>query len=346
MQIDVPKAIKELLYEKDVVIIPGLGALITSPAPASVDYVQGAVSPPSKKIEFNPNLVTNDGVLARYIEEHYTVSFREAVHAISQFVAQAKETLEKKEIVEIPGVGRIYSDYEDHLRLIPDETNFAADSFGLPPVDIQPVTREKESKQSQTAAHSPIPESLTTEEPEEPAPRRAASPWTRYVPWLVGGLAIVAAVVVFVLISKDDSQIQLPDTDRVNVSPRQLEGSAQADRAPSDDIDHVEQPESRQDAPAQTDESATQPPPTQQPAAPPTREAFIVIHSFGVQRNAERFSSKLQQDGYQAETRLWKGLHRVGILFPYTRTAQIDSIKQVLGARYESQPKLFEELEN
>ncbi|RME06705.1 MAG: hypothetical protein D6816_07425, partial [Bacteroidetes bacterium] len=135
MQIDVAQAIKELLYKSDSVIIPGLGGLIATPVPASVDYVQGSVEPPSRKLEFNENLAINDGVLARFIEEQYTVSFREAVEAITDFVNEARKALERREIVEIPEVGRIYLDYQQQIRFMPDKTNFAVDSFGLPPVN-------------------------------------------------------------------------------------------------------------------------------------------------------------------------------------------------------------------
>lgn len=347
MQIDVAKAIKELLYKSDSVIIPGLGALIATPVSASVDYVQGSAEPPSRKLEFNENLVINDGVLARFIEEHYTVSFREAVAAITEFVNEAKAALERREIVEIPEVGRIYQDYQQQIRFMPDKTNFAVDSFGLPAVSLNPVVREPAG----TAAGAVAGSAASTAEPATEAPPPATpvpSFFQKYMPWLIGVGAVVLAVVLFVMFAGGGSTPSVPDTDRLNVSPKSsLEnqdeqqgkiadaepGIGDADEAGNNEGDAAIAEEAQPETPAPT------------PAEPEVKEAFIVVHSFKNPRNANNFYNVLSEAGYRAEKRLWNGLQRVGIIFPYRYPAEIDSIKAVLGPKYKSGPKLFEELE-
>ena len=86
MNIDVAKAIKELLYTNEAVILPGLGGFTGSPVSAVVDYVQGSVQPPSRKLEFNPNLVINDGILVNHIQKSEVITAQEATVAIDNYV--------------------------------------------------------------------------------------------------------------------------------------------------------------------------------------------------------------------------------------------------------------------
>ena len=350
MQIDVAKAIKELLFKSDSVIIPGLGGLIARPVPASVDYVQGSVEPPSRKLEFNENLVINDGVLARFIEEQYTVSFREAVEAITNFVNEAKETLERREIVDIPEVGRIYQDYQSQIRFMPDKTNFAVDSFGLPAVNFRPAVRERDAAAATAGGAASVPVGVAGDVP--PPAESSPSFVKKYLPWLVGLGAVLLALVLFIMFSGGDSTPNVPDTDRLNVSPKD-NGNA---RKPNDDAVAGADTEQPGEVPGQASPADPEDDETSSgqelsdgesgaPAAPEVKEAFIVVHSFGNPRNANNFYNVLSEAGYRAEKRLWNGLQRVGIIFPYRYPTEIDSMKAVLGPKYKSGPKLFEELE-
>jgi hypothetical protein len=343
MQIDVAQAIKELLYKSDSVIIPGLGGLIATPVPASVDYVQGSVEPPSRKLEFNENLVINDGVLARFIEEQYTVSFREAVEAITDFVNEAREALERREIVEIPEVGRIYLDYQQQIRFMPDKTNFAVDSFGLPPVNFKPVVRERDEGAAVGAGAAAATAGAAGSSPPKPA-EAAPSFVKRNLPWLVGLGAVLTAVLLFIVFSGGDSSPKAPDKDRLNVSPK----SSTENQPPADDAVAEENKgamDENNNAAAGGEGSVAEAEKPAPPAEPEVKEAFIVVHSFKNPRNANNFYNVLSEAGYRAEKRLWNGLQRVGIIFPYRYTTEIDSMKQVLGPKYKSGPKLFEELE-
>ena len=51
-------------------------------------------------------------------------------------------------MVNIPGVGRLYKDFESNIQFIPDSTNFNKDSFGLPTIKFYPILRDKVSAES------------------------------------------------------------------------------------------------------------------------------------------------------------------------------------------------------
>ena len=48
MQIDIAQHIEQLLYNHDTLIVPGFGGFTSSKTPASVDYIGGVLTPPSK----------------------------------------------------------------------------------------------------------------------------------------------------------------------------------------------------------------------------------------------------------------------------------------------------------
>ena len=61
--------ISDLLYSYDCVVIPDFGGFVANYASAKVQAVQHKITPPSKKISFNKNLRTNDGLLNNYIAD-------------------------------------------------------------------------------------------------------------------------------------------------------------------------------------------------------------------------------------------------------------------------------------
>ena len=143
MNIDIAACIRELLFEHEAVIVPGFGGFVASYKATVIDHVQGTLSPPAKKLQFNENLLVNDGLLLQQVMDHYKVDQETATKAIDQYVDKLLLALSKREIVEIPQVGRLYKDFEDQYKFLQDSKNYNADAFGLPTVQFYPVIRQK-----------------------------------------------------------------------------------------------------------------------------------------------------------------------------------------------------------
>ena len=124
MNIDVASYLEHLLFEHESVIIPDLGGIVSSYRSASIDYVQGLLHPPSKSLSFNKNLIINDGILIGSLVQDHGISEKKARKIIEQYVEKTKKTLDRREIVVFPGVGRLYKDYEGNLQFLQDSTNF------------------------------------------------------------------------------------------------------------------------------------------------------------------------------------------------------------------------------
>ncbi len=135
--------IKEVIFQNGSVVIPGLGAFTSSYKSATVDMIQGQMSPPSLEISYDPNLIINDGVLLDFIKKKYQITTQEAQSRIDAFTEFAVNTFKNHEILVITDVGRLYKDYTDKIRYLPENTNFNQDTFGLPAVQFYPVSRSK-----------------------------------------------------------------------------------------------------------------------------------------------------------------------------------------------------------
>lgn len=143
MNIDITPYIKELLFEHNNLVIPSFGAFTLQYAPSTIDHVQGLLSPPTKSISFDSNLIVNDGKLVDIIQQKHKVSTAEANQQIDTFVQVIKDQLGRREMVNIAGVGRLYKDFESNIQFIPDSTNFNKESFGLPSIQFYPILKEK-----------------------------------------------------------------------------------------------------------------------------------------------------------------------------------------------------------
>lgn len=143
MNIDITPYIKELLFENNSLVIPGFGALTLTYSPSTIDHVQGLLNPPTKSINFDKNLIVNDGKLVNIIQEKHQVSTEAANQQIGKFVNIMKDQLERREMVNIANVGRLYKDFENNIQFIPDSTNFNKEAFGLPTVNFYPILRDK-----------------------------------------------------------------------------------------------------------------------------------------------------------------------------------------------------------
>lgn len=371
MTTDVNKAIQDLLFEQTAVIVPGLGGFTSTPGAATVDYVQDIITPPASKLDFNPNLIINDGVLVQYLQKGNMSTYQEAEALVESFVALVRGTLERREIYEIPKVGRLYQDYEQKIRFMPEGNNFNAESFGLPTVEFQPLLKEK--PKLMPTPPKPATETVVgglTTGVDAATPIVAEEPPTSVImkvfPWMVLLAAILIALTLYKIFGGPRQPVaDLPQaTERINVKPalpaEENTTTETPAKEPSSDAG-ITTP--NEDSPATTPPVAEQPkpePPKQATAAPKTEVApkvkvepspkveegansyYLVVHSFGKQGNASKFASTLKGDGYSTRTRQVGNLYRVGVLFK--SQAEMEKERAILANKYKAGPKTEKEL--
>lgn len=143
--IDIAHHIERLLFLHDTLVVPGLGGFTATRASANVDYATNTVHPPSKTLTFSENLVTDDGILVEDIAQTHGLSLKEARRLVEEFVQQTQAKLDQRDIVNLPGVGRLYKNYLQKIQFLPDTTNFNANAYGLPPLQFSPIARSRET---------------------------------------------------------------------------------------------------------------------------------------------------------------------------------------------------------
>ena len=292
MDIDIAPYIKELLYKHNNLVIPGFGNFVLSYASTTIDHVQGILNPPSKKIAFDTNLLTNDGKLIDHIKEKHQLGTEDATAIINTFVSKIKMQLGKREMVTLPEVGRLYKDFEDNIQFIPDVTNFNKESFGLPTINFYPILRENTSNANVATTSSTTklpPKKNVLNKNTNTATKKATVAkntikkpikkgfWDTYY-WIPGALLVLllAGLGTCVIYPKLKGTATVVD-NRVNQKPSKIDEDAIED--PKEDmIDMQMEQEAEQEVDNIDTESIT--------VSPNQRECIVSIGVFGEKANA------------------------------------------------------------
>lgn len=142
------KYISELLLDHECVIVPEFGAFISKETPAVLDYVNHRLTPPSKEVAFNGQLITDDGLLIGYIAKKQGVSMTEAAKQVHDFASQSLAVIDASGVLRLDGMGvlsRVTS--RDYVFRLDENLNLFGGAFGLTPLKAQPIYRRETYKQ-------------------------------------------------------------------------------------------------------------------------------------------------------------------------------------------------------
>lgn len=124
--------ISNLLYRYECVVVPGFGAFLTHKIPASIHQPSNTFYPPKKRLSFNGQLQSNDGVLANHIAESEQISYENAIDKITKQVVSLEQRLKKDETVILPNIGELKRTKNGQLLFEPYYSiNYLTESFGL-----------------------------------------------------------------------------------------------------------------------------------------------------------------------------------------------------------------------
>ena len=144
------KSITDLLLDHECVIVPEFGAFISKETPAVLDYVNNRLTPPSKEVRFNGQLITDDGLLIGYVAKQQGISMTAAAKQVHDFAMQSLAVIEASGVLRLDGMGllsRVTS--RDYVFQLDEELNLFGDAFGLTPLKLQPIYRRETYKQIQ-----------------------------------------------------------------------------------------------------------------------------------------------------------------------------------------------------
>lgn len=123
--------IGQLLQKHNCVIVPEFGGFIANYKSAIVDRVNNRISPPSKSVLFNPNLVNNDGLLGNYVAQVQAVTYPQALDFIASDVDKWNTELKAGGRVEIGDVGFLFQQDNQIIFEQNREVNLLLNAYGL-----------------------------------------------------------------------------------------------------------------------------------------------------------------------------------------------------------------------
>lgn len=126
------QVILQLLFTNDCVIVPDFGGFVAQRKSAQFDFEKQIISPPSKQILFNKQLIQNDGLLVHEMAKENSLAYYQSSHKIEQTVIDWKRNLKDGKKLTLRELGVFWIDVEGNLQFNQNDTfNVLLDSFGL-----------------------------------------------------------------------------------------------------------------------------------------------------------------------------------------------------------------------
>ena len=162
--ISISEAISDLLFVRDTVVVPGLGAFVKKPTSAQVNPVANYFGMPSSEVVFDSNLREDNDLVVNYIAEKNEVPEDEARRLLAMFVSDCFNSLKQGKKVVLNNIGILSIDWAGDLVFEQDKSmNYNSDAFGLCDFTLEPVLRSKtkdeikaEIEQQQKDKNTPV----------------------------------------------------------------------------------------------------------------------------------------------------------------------------------------------
>ena len=140
----ITKYISELLYDHECVVVPEFGAFITKECPATLDYVNHRLTPPSKELAFNGQLLSDDGLLVDHVAKRQNVTRNVASQMVHDFAMRSLAVVEASGVLRLDGMGILSRvNDKDYVFQLDGNLNLFGDAFGLTSFTVQPIYRSE-----------------------------------------------------------------------------------------------------------------------------------------------------------------------------------------------------------
>lgn len=165
MDIDLlSKMVKEMILDRDRVVLPGLGSFVAEMVPATFSDKGYTINPPYRRLFFRQKPDEGGDLVTIYAESN-KIDPQMAEKILRNFLSELKAVLHEKKTVVFPGLGRLRATKENHLFFVADENlDIYPEGFGLEPISLK---THQETSEEVTAAVEGL-KSLVTEVVAEP----------------------------------------------------------------------------------------------------------------------------------------------------------------------------------
>lgn len=184
MDIDLlSKMVKELILDRDKVVLPGLGAFVAEIVPSTFSDKGYTINPPYRRLFFRSRPDEGDDLISFYASSN-NVELDIADKIIRDFVRDLKGVLHEKKTVVFPGLGRLRATKENHVFFVADENlDIYPDGFGLEPISLKTHQETAEEVSAAVVGLRSLLDRTSVQQPApEPQPEPAQQPASEAAP--------------------------------------------------------------------------------------------------------------------------------------------------------------------
>ncbi len=304
--LDINAIIKEILIQRDGVVIPGLGSFVSKYQSARINFKNNVIHPPSKEIHFNPRITTDsDQVLAGYIASREDTTISTAQSKIKGFVQTIKNQIASKGEYNLPGIGTIKKGDQGEIEFTPEEDPIY--NLGFEEIKAEPFELEKLKETTERMTHSAPPPP-----PPPPRPRKSGR---KTILW-------ISLIIIFLIIAGGGYYIGFFDYLAYKIKDQEIlkqiynpakqeQIKGKSSTLPDDTaLDTVSvSPEIRQAINRMTDKKRA----LMYREPEDSKTYHIIAGSFQIRKNALQYKDQLSQKGYKAKILENDSLFRISV---------------------------------
>ena len=317
--------IKEVLFTKDLVIVPEFGGFVCKHFAAEINPATQMFMPPSKKVVFQAAIKNADLSLALHISRSSKTSLTEAQLIIRQNVARWNDQLANGEHVLLEDIGRIYRDVNGALSFQADlNANFNTQSFGLGIYRFPKLKQEEKISTSVGSAFQKV--------GHKPSTFSLSGYWK--------AAAMVAGIAGLFYLGTQKSDFQQLNYARVNplyfskttdqpaVTPEKENTPVVITKGEERSTKPVIVSEPKAEEPTKESTPVTAPTPVEEPASFSGPTYHVIVGAFKEQGNAHKMTADLVARGYaQAVSFYDRGFYKVSVHQYQDRPAAATALK-------------------
>ena len=156
--------IKELILDKDRVVLPGLGCFVAEMVPSTFSDKGYTINPPYRKLSFRSKPDTGDELIDFYVEAN-GLDRDVACRILGEFIRELRQVIFTKKVVILPGLGRLRATKENHLFFIPEEgLDIYPAGIGLEPISLKTHVETQQEVASAVAGLKSIMDEIVVED--------------------------------------------------------------------------------------------------------------------------------------------------------------------------------------
>lgn len=307
-----------LLRERDCVIVPGFGAFMAKMFGAELNPATQMFVPPTRKISFQPQLRTDDGMLRQHIARKAGSSEDVIRLQISDLVSHWHRLLHRGEKLRLDGLGLMYIDRQGELQFSPQiDNNHSIQHFGLGVFRASPIIEVREE-----AKVIPL---------NERTDRKRIPLWK--------SVAVAAGVTGLLMIGGAKSDLPLPESIATFDLFQWSQTTVATEEISHSDVETQSETSTDEVTPAPSTEVETQAEEADIPAVeitvnpvsatPVTKGSYyVIVGSFVEKANADDLHRELEQKGFDPVILPFDGrFNKVAVASFTTRSEAIQALR-------------------